>query len=53
MLLFADDVALFAHSVEALQRIFAPFDQFCMENALVINKDKTVVMLCGKKKLVY
>ena len=45
MLAFADDLVLFAPSVESLQKLVSIFSSFCRENDLVINTKKTEVML--------
>ena len=45
MLAFADDIVLFAPSVDLLQRLVSVFALFCKTNDLVINTRKTEVML--------
>lgn len=48
MLLFADDVAIFAQSLTKLCTIFSSFADFCTSNHLSINEDKTKLLVCGK-----
>lgn len=45
ILLFADDAVLLAHDAQQLQSVTNAFSQFCTENNLVVNTQKTKVML--------
>ena len=45
LLAFADDIVLIAPVVASLQKLVSLFARFCEENDLVINTQKTEVML--------
>ena len=45
ILLFADDVALIAHSLDGLSHLYKAFKHFCSTNHLTINVQKTKAMV--------
>ena len=48
-LLFADDAALVADSVENLQRIVEEFARVCTRRKLSVNNDKCKVLRCARE----
>ena len=45
LLLYADDVVLFTHSVEDAQKMMEALKAFCAHSGLEVNKQKTKIML--------
>lgn len=45
LLLFADDVALVARTLEGLEGLYSAFRAFCDTNHLKVNRDKTKVVI--------
>ena len=52
-LLFADDAALVADSVENLQRIVEEFGRVCTRRKLSVNVDKCKVLRCAKRGITW
>lgn len=51
MLIYADDVALFAHNITALQKLVDAIHVFCENVGLSINVDKTKFMIVRTRKM--
>ena len=50
LLIYADDVILFAHDITALQKLLDAIHTFCEENGLSVNVDKTKFMIVSTQK---
>lgn len=46
LLLFADDTVLFSYSVDGLQHLLNKLHHYCAQWGIMVNTNKTVVMLC-------
>ena len=51
MLLYADDTVLIAESIEQLQVSLNCMHRYCDQNKLVVNSDKTKVMVFSRGKI--
>ncbi|MCO5593426.1 hypothetical protein L7F22_047440 [Adiantum nelumboides] len=50
LLIYADDVVLFAHTISSLQKSLDVIHVFCVETGLSVNVDKTKIMQIGASK---
>lgn len=50
LLIYADDVVLFAHAISSLQKSLDAIHAFCMETGLSVNVGKTKIMQIGAAK---
>ena len=50
LLLYADDVVLFTHSVEDAQKMMEALKAFCAHSGLEVNKQKTKIMLVKTRR---
>ena len=49
LLLFADDIVMFAESAEKLQNMWQLLEEYCKKWRCEVNVDKSKVMVCGTK----
>ena len=49
LLLFADDIVMFAESAEKLQNMWQLLEEYCKKWRFEVNVDKSKVMVCGTK----
>lgn len=52
LLLFADDIALFSRTAAGLQRLLDIMDEFCIITHMLLNTDKTIVVVFNPKEKV-
>uniref|UniRef100_A0A803TKK2 ribonuclease H n=1 Tax=Anolis carolinensis TaxID=28377 RepID=A0A803TKK2_ANOCA len=53
ILIYADDIVLLSTTPVGLRRSLQKLSHYCAENALTINKEKSKIMVFGKKTKVY